>query len=231
MRPDLIACAHGTADPRGRRVVHELVREIARQRPELRTSLGFVDVDLPALPDLVRRVVADGTEAVVLPLLLSGGYHVHVDIAGVRGPGVVAAGALGPHELLAEVLAGRLGERMAGAADRVVLAAAGSSDRRALLDCELTAGLLADRIGVPVEVGYVSGAGPRLGAVLARQSGRVAVATYLLAPGAFADHVRRIAVQAGAVGCSGPIGADPRVAGIALARYDEAVRQPATIPA
>ena len=50
---DLIAAAHGTADPRGIREVRELVRMMARQRPDVPISLGFVDVDVPALPGLV----------------------------------------------------------------------------------------------------------------------------------------------------------------------------------
>ncbi|TCM46556.1 sirohydrochlorin chelatase [Kribbella sp. VKM Ac-2568] len=233
---DLIAAAHGTADPRGIRTIHALVRLMAAQRPELPISLGFVDVDVPALPSLVDRVVADSNQAVVVPLLLSSGYHVAVDVLGeaARRPGQVqAAAALGPDPLLAEVLADRLREsldpRSGGLEeiDQVVLAAAGSSDRRALLDCSATAAMLSALIDRPVEVGYVSGAGERLAPVLARttglagpaarSTGRVAVGTYMLAPGFFADRVRRIA---GDLPVSAPLGADPRVAGLALARYD-----------
>jgi len=218
---DLVAGAHGTADPRGQRVVRELVREIARQRPGLRTSLGFVDVDLPALPELAARVVADSNEAVVVPLLLSSGYHVNVDIRrACADTGATAAAALGPDPLLADVLADRLG--MLDGVDRVVLAAAGSSDRRALHDCDLMAGLLSDRTGRPVQVGYVSGRGRRLADAVAGP-GRVAVAMYLLAPGYFADVIARGAAAAGAVRCGAPLGADPRVARLALRRYDEAV--------
>ena len=233
---DLIAAAHGTADPRGIRTIHALVRLMAAQRPELPISLGFVDVDVPALPSLVDRVVADSNQAVVVPLLLSSGYHVAVDVLGeaARRPGQVqAAAALGPDPLLAEVLADRLRECLDPRSDgleeidQVVLAAAGSSDRRALLDCSATAAMLSALIDRPVEVGYVSGAGERLAPVLARttglagpaarSTGRVAVATYMLAPGFFADRVRRIA---GDLPVSAPLGADPRVAGLALARYD-----------
>jgi sirohydrochlorin ferrochelatase len=225
---DLIAAAHGTADPRGIREVHELVRTMARLRPELPISLGFVDVDVPALPSLVDRVVADSNQAVVVPLLLSSGYHVAVDVLGeaARRPGQVqAAAALGPDPVLAEVLADRLRECLGeprsslDEVDQVVLAAAGSSDRRALLDCSATAAMLSALIDRPVEVGYISGAGERLAPVLARSTGRVAVATYLLAPGFFADRVRR---TAGDLPVSAPLGADPRVAGLALARYDAA---------
>lgn len=228
--PDLVAVAHGTADPRGIRTVHALVREMARLRPEVPISLGFVDVDVPALPSLIDRVVADSNQAIVVPLLLSSGYHVAVDILGqaARWSQVQAAAALGPDPVLADILTDRLldcletgsGSRGLSAVDRVVLAAAGSSNRRALLDCSATAALLADRIDRPVEVGYVSGAGERLGSVLARTPGRVAVATYLLAPGAFADHIRRIA---GAHPVSAPLGPDPRLATLAFTRYEQAL--------
>ncbi|GAB3833474.1 sirohydrochlorin chelatase [Kribbella italica] len=248
---DLIAAAHGTADPRGIRVIHALTREIARQRPGLPVSLGFVDVDRPALPSLVDRVVADSNQTVIVPLLLSSGYHVSTDVqaeAHRRPHQVSAAGPLGPHPVLAQILADRLIEGLAGGGDRttgsvadalgdgrrrfadrlrgvdsVVLAAAGSSDHRALLACSRVAAELAAVVDRPVEVGCVSGAGERLGAVLARTSGRVAVATYLLAPGFFADRVAGLAAQAGAVATQ-PLGADPRLAALALHRYDEALR-------
>ncbi|MEU4393298.1 sirohydrochlorin chelatase [Kribbella sp. NPDC023855] len=223
---DLVAAAHGTADPRGIREVHSLVRMMAALRPSVPMSLGFVDVDVPALPGLVDRVVADSNQAVIVPLLLSSGYHTAVDIAreAERRPyQVQAAPALGPDPALADVLVDRLRACTdLRRVDRVVMAAAGSSDRRALLDCSATAAMLAERIDRPVEVGYVSGAGERLGAVLERTCStgrRVAVATYMLAPGFFADRVRRIA---GDLPVSAPVGADPRVAALALRRYDTA---------
>ncbi|MGW6281834.1 sirohydrochlorin chelatase [Kribbella sp. NPDC055071] len=247
MTPDLVAVAHGTADPRGIRTIHQLVRLMARQRPEMKVSLGFVDVNEPALPGLVRRVVADSNKAVLVPLLLSAGYHVHVDVGAElhRHPSqLTAAGALGPDPVLANILTDRLNnlatpthpagpanpaalarparsDRVGGLdrVDHVILAAAGSSDPRALADCTTMAGLLSARIERSVSVGYVSGAGERLSAVLARTRGRVAVATYLLAPGAFADHIRRLA---GPHPVTPPIGADSRLASLALRRYDQA---------
>jgi sirohydrochlorin ferrochelatase len=225
MTADLIAVAHGTADPRGIREVHELVRLMARRRPDVPVSLGFVDVDVPALPGLVSRVVADSNQSVVVPLLLSSGYHVYVDIAAEahRWPGRVdAAPALGPDPVLTEVMADRLGDLTR--IDHVVMAAAGSSDRRALADCTETARLLEAHINRPVQVGYVSGAGEHLASVLARTPGRVAVATYLLAPGYFADKVRRLAAGRHV---SSPLGADPRIADLALRRYQSALHETA----
>ena len=218
---DLVAVAHGTADPAGIRVVHDLVREMAAQRPDLPISLGFVDLLTPALPSLVRRITSDTDDAVVVPLLLSAGYHVYVDVAAEarRYPGRVrAAGALGPDPVLAEILADRLGDL--NRIDHVVLAAAGSSDPRALLDCEETAALLGRRIDRPVTVGYLSGAGDRLPAVLARTPGRVAVANYLLAPGFFNSLVHR---HARGHRTADPLGADPRLATLALQRHAAAL--------
>lgn len=225
---DLVAVAHGTADPRGIRVVHDLVRDMARLRPDLPVSLGFVDLLTPALPSLVRRVTTDTDDAVVVPLLLSSGYHVYVDVAAEarRYPGRVhAAAALGPDPLLVDILADRLGDL--SRVDHVVLAAAGSSDPRALDDCETTARLLSERVDRPVTVAYVSGAGDRLPPVLSRTPGRVAVATYLLAPGFFHNLVRR---QSGGRAVTAPLAPDPRLATLALRRYEEVLtaRVPAT---
>ncbi|MFI5729539.1 sirohydrochlorin chelatase [Kribbella sp. NPDC051587] len=218
---DLIAIAHGTADPRGIRVVHDLVRQMARLRPDLPMSLGFVDVDAPAMPGLVDRVMTDTPSAVIVPLLLSSGYHVHVDIAGQveQHSGLTAAKALGPHPLLADILVDRLGDL--SRTDHVVLAAAGSSDPRAQADCERMAAYLQARIHRPVSIGYLAGRGRRVPAVLATTPGRLAVANYLLAPGAFSDRLHR---QAGSHRVSAPLGADPRLARLALARYDAALR-------
>jgi sirohydrochlorin ferrochelatase len=88
-----------------------------------------------------------------------------------------------------------------------------------LIDCSRTAELLARRIDRPVTVCYLSGVGERLPDVLDRIPGRVAVATYLLTPGFFANRVRHLA---GARTVAAPLGADPRLAALALRRYDEA---------
>ena len=48
---------------------------------------------------------------------------------------------------------------------------------------------------------------------------RVAVASYLLAPGFFADQVRETSLAAGAEAVSGALGAAPEVADVLLERY------------
>src|SRR3954447_17086709 len=97
-QPVLVACAHGTRNPAGRRLIGELALAARALRPGLQTTAAFVDVQPPTVVDVVAGLASSRTPAVVVPLLLSGGYHVHVDIAGaVAGhPAAVAARPLGP---------------------------------------------------------------------------------------------------------------------------------------
>ena len=178
--------------------------------------------------DVVAGLAAAGRPAIVVPLLLSGGYHVHVDIAGAvaDAEGAVAARPLGPDPRLAEVLHDRLVE--AGGDPRepltaVVLAAAGSSDPRSVADVENTADLLQRTWAGPVTTGYGSAASPtvRDAVLTARRGGaaRVVVASYLLAPGHFHDKLG----GAGADAVTAPLLPDDRIAAVLLDRYDAAL--------
>jgi sirohydrochlorin ferrochelatase len=180
--------------------------------------------------DVVRRVTGGGRRAVVVPLLLSAGYHVHVDIARATAlDGATAAAALGPDDRLAAVLLDRLREAGAGDGDAVVLAAAGSSDGRSGADVEQVAAAVdAGWLG-PVLVGYGASARPSVAEAVAaardRTAGRVVVAAYLLAPGFFLDRL----TGAGADVVTGPLALDasgtidPRLVDVVLDRYDSVV--------
>ncbi len=225
--PVLIACSHGTDDPVGRAVVSGILDGVREARPGLDVRAAFVDVQRPAVDEVVQEVVADGGEAVVVPLLLSAGYHVHVDIArAVAGPRAVAADALGPDARLVACLVDRLREAGVGPRDAVVLAAAGSSDLRATCAVEVVAGELARaRPGAPVVAAYGSAATPRVPDAVTRLRSegaeRVAVATYLLAPGWF----HRRLLEAGADVVTAPLAPDARVVDVVLDRFDAAVRR------
>jgi sirohydrochlorin ferrochelatase len=232
-RPVLVACAHGTRNPTGRRLIAELALAARALRPGLVTTAAFVDVQPPTVVDVVAALAADQRPAVVVPLLLSGGYHVHVDIAGaVAGAeGTVAARPLGPDPRLVEVLHDRLVQAGADPLDprtAVVLAAAGSSDVRAVADVEDTAALLQRSWAGPVTTGYGSAAQPPVPDAVraARQTGaeQVVVAAYLLAPGHFHDKL----TGAGADAVTAPLLPDERIAAVLLDRYDAALEQ--TIP-
>jgi sirohydrochlorin ferrochelatase len=226
--PVLVACAHGTRNPTGRRLIAALALAARRLRPGLTTTAAFVDVQPPTVADVVAELSAAGRPAVVVPLLLSGGYHVHVDIAGAvaRAPGTVAARPLGPDPRLADVLHDRLVQ--AGADPNhpltaVVVAAAGSSDVRAVADVETTADLLQGTWAGPVTTGYGSAAAPTVpdAVAAARRAGaeRVVVASYLLAPGHFHDKL----AGAGADLVTAPLLPDDRIAAVLLDRYDSAM--------
>ena len=234
-RAALVLCAHGTRDPLGRATVGEVARAVADRLPGVEVLEAFVDVHGPEVDAVVARLPqapgsggagAAGVAGVVVPLLLSAGYHVHVDIARAvaERPDVRTAGALGPDDLLVDVLVDRLGAAGAGRGWPVVLAPAGSSDARAQADSADMAERLAARWGGPVSLGYAAGPAPAVADAVgtAREASGgmpVAVASYLLAPGFFQG---RVEASGGDV-VTGPVAPDPRVVEIVLARYRAAL--------
>lgn len=191
--PVLLACSHGTASPAGQRAIAALVAAVARRAPRLQVEAAFVDVQQPEVPTSLAALDAPVR---IVPLLLSAGYHVRVDLteAVATRAGSALTGALGPDPRLVQVLLRRLQGAGLRDADTVLLAAAGSSDPGAVADCRQVGEALADALGRPVTTAFLSAAQPRLPdavaqarARLASCHGRVVVATYLLAPGYFAD--------------------------------------------
>lgn len=228
--PALIACSHGTDAAEGRRAMARLREEIAALRPGLEVVQAYVDVQRPHVADVVRDLATRGRRCVVVPLLLSAGYHVRVDIADAVAAGsgaAVAASPLGPNPVLVDVLAERLAASGTGPADPVLLAAAGSGDPRATADVERTSAELGRRRGRPVIACYLTAAEPTVtaavaGAVAADPAGTVTVATYLLCPGVFADRLADLAIAAGAGRVTPALAGHPALARLALHRYDAA---------
>jgi sirohydrochlorin ferrochelatase len=225
MSPVLLAVAHGSRDPAAQECVLSLTGHVARLAGGARVHAAFVQHAKPSfetvLADAVTEAGTDGggTPAVV-PLLLSGGYHLSYDItAAARAAGVPVARPLGPDPRLVRALADRLDE--AGVPDGVpvVLAAAGSRDRRALADTKRQAAMLAAYRGAPVVAAFVSAAHPTVDeavTVLAGLTGKpVAVAAYLLAPGLFHD---RLWLGPG-TWVSAPLGDHPAVADLIMDRF------------
>lgn len=191
--------SHGTSSATGAAAVTALV-DAVRERLGTRVEGAFVDVQQPDVPTGLAGLGPD-VPVVVVPLLLAAGYHVHVDLhdavtaARSAGADVRLGAALGPDDRLVDVLERRLAQAGLRDDDHVVLAAAGSSDARALCDCEAVAASLGARLGAGrVTLAYVSAAQPRVADAVAAaraRGGRVVVATFLLAPGYFADLVAR----------------------------------------
>ncbi len=222
MSPVLLAVAHGSQDPAAQQCVLSLTSRVARLTDGVAVRTAFVQNAKPSLADgladAAAHAGADG--AVVVPLLLSSGYHLSSDIAGAaRAAGVPVAPPLGPDPRLVRALSDRLREAGVPAEAPVVLAAAGSRDPRALADARRQAAMLAAHRRTPVVAAFVSAARPTVDEAvwfLVGLTGQpVAVAAYLLAPGLFHD---RLWLSAGAW-VSGPIGDHPAVAELVLDRY------------
>jgi sirohydrochlorin ferrochelatase len=236
-----VAVAHGSKDPRAAATVSELLA-VVRSRARawglagLDVKAAFLDHCAPSLPQVLGSL--DGADCVVVPLLLTAAYHSKTDIpaklAAARAD-VSLADTLGPHPLLLTALERRLtaaGVAVADPAARartsVVLAAAGSSDPAANATVATFAARWQARGGWRAVVpAYASAAGPRPGeavsALLAGAPGPVVVATYLLAPGLFADKIREAGLRAGAAAVSPALGAAPEIADVILERYLAAV--------
>lgn len=189
----LAAISHGTSSPLGQAAVASLVAAVA-ERLDAPVLGGFVDVQQPDVAATLASARASDP-VVVVPLLLSAGYHVHVDLTRALDAAArptALADALGPDRRIVDLLITRLQSLGLRSSDRVVLACAGSSDERAVEDCHEVGRMLAASLGMPVRVGFISAVAPALpdAVALEREAApcsRVIVSTYLLAPGHFAD--------------------------------------------
>ncbi|MBC3190247.1 sirohydrochlorin chelatase [Pseudonocardia sp. C8] len=216
--PPLLLVAHGSRSDAADAVVRSLASAVAAHGPRVETC--YVDVRGPKVVDAVTALQDEGYDgAVVVPAFLAAGYHVRTDLpaqlaeAGADPRRFRTTPALGPDPLLASAALDRL--RAAGyrAGDTVVLAAAGSSDPSAVDQVRQAAGLLSPLVGGRVRVGFAATGTPAVPALVEglRSAGadRVAVASWLLAPGVFQDRLR---------GCGADVVGDP------LGVHDDVVR-------
>jgi sirohydrochlorin ferrochelatase len=233
--PALVALAHGSRDPRSAATITALVDAVRSMRPDLKVERAFLDLSKPSLDTVIDRLSRKHEEIVVVPLLLTEAYHAKVDVpsaiaaAQARHPEVRirATPILGLEARFLEVLDLRMREALASARarelDALVLAAAGSSDPLANQSVARLARLWGSHHKLPVTAAFASTSPPATGeAVRAfRKEGRrhIAVASLFLAPGFLPDRAAELALEAGAVAVSAPLGADPEVARTVLARY------------
>jgi sirohydrochlorin ferrochelatase len=220
--PGLLAVAHGSRDPAATAAIDAIRRAISRAAPVLDVRVAYLQHATPSLAD---ELAGPGPGPVVVPLLLSDGYHMATDIAAAaRLAGTPVGTALGPDPRLTDVLADRLAEAGVPAWVPVVLAAAGSADPRSALAAGAQASLLAARLGVPVVPAFASAGLPTVRQAVAelraRTAGPVAVASYLVAPGLF----HRCLTDSGADWVTEPLGAHPALASLVIDRYLTAAR-------
>ncbi|WP_062079065.1 sirohydrochlorin chelatase [Demequina globuliformis] len=224
--PILIGCAHGTRSKEGQLTIRNLLQEL-REATGLDVREAYVDVQEPKIDEVVAGIPeGDGVSAVVVPLLLAGGYHVYVDIAEAveHRADVVAAPALGPDERLLDIVLQRLDAQGVEHDATVILAAAGSSDPRSQADTERAAEMLRERWGGPVRIGFAAGPKPSVADAVAQartngEDGIVAVASYLLAPGLF----QRRLEDAGADYVTGPLAPHPILLEIVADHFNDLI--------
>jgi sirohydrochlorin ferrochelatase len=220
--PALLLVAHGTRDPAGA-VVTEQVAAAVRARLGVRVAVGFADVRRPTPADAVAELGAG--PCVAVPMFLAAGYHVRTDVPEQLAAfdDVLVAETFGPDPLLVAAAAGRLAEAGARPGDAVVMAVAGSSDARARADSTRAARRLGRLLGGPVTLATVAIGGPRVADAVAalRRDGaeRVAVASWLLAPGLF----QRRLDECGADVVAGPLSDHPAVVELVVRRYRAAL--------
>ncbi|MFJ9645847.1 sirohydrochlorin chelatase [Streptomyces sp. NPDC004244] len=242
--PVLLVIAHGSRDPRHAATVHALTRRVRALRPGLRVETAFLDFNAPRVEQVLSALHADGVHDVVAqPLLLTRAFHAKADVpavlaeALVRLPGLTVrvADVLGPDPLLTAALELRLREAGITPADRattgVVLASAGSSDPEAIAVIAETAREWRHTGWCAVRPAFASAALPRtedaVRALRAEGARRVAVASYVIAPGRLPDRIAGGAREAGADVVAGVLGAAPQLARLLLRRYDAAAVAPA----
>ena len=220
MREGFVVVAHGSSDPHAASALGELVPLVAHRAKERGLSvpdlrIAYLGHAAPSVPQVMRAFGPD-MRVRVLPLLLTAAYHSKTDLPRVlarTGVPVRYGNPLGPHPLLL----------------RALEPAANATIARLAAGWQAAAGWFA------VRPAYASAAGPTPAQAVTelRIAGarRVVVASYLLAPGLFADRIRDASLAAGADAVSPPLlpwppatagDAASVVADVLLVRYIEA---------
>ncbi len=189
--------------------------------------VGFVDVLGPTPREVLCSAADSRRPAIVVPAFLSRGYHVRTDlpshIAASGHRNVTVTPALGPSPEIARIVVQQMAKSGWRPGDSVILAAAGTSDRRARADLCTTAALLSALTGSRVELAFAATGDPDVHEAVtnARRQGarRVVVASYLLAEGLFQERLR----GCGADLVTPPLGTHPGLARLVAHRFRRAV--------
>jgi len=234
--PALVALAHGSRDPRSAETIVALCNEVRAMRPDLRIETAFLELSKPSFSTVVNKLVRAGyDEIVAVPLLLTQAHHAKVDVPSAIAEATArhdnlkirAADILGLESVFLEVLDRRLRAALKDArvreVDALVLAAAGSSDSLANQAVARLARLWGSKHNLPTVAAFASATPPATGEAVRqfRNEGRrhVAVGSLFLAPGTLPERASELALEAGAVAVSAPLGADAEIARTILARY------------
>ena len=223
----LVLCSHGTDNPEGQATISKIVARVQQSLPGVTVLETYVDVQQPQLPE-VLSTLALAERIVVVPLLLSRGYHTEFDIkkavASQEHPErIVVTPPLGPDSVLAEVLQERLEKLKVEESAPVVIAAAGSSISLGVEDAQQMQFLLQSLRPGTVSLAFLSAAKPTVTeavAELAKAGEPVVVASYLLANGFFQSKLKS---TPGTL-VTEPIGAAPALTQLVLKRFEDGLR-------
>lgn len=234
--PALILLAQGSTDSRVEQIYHTLRHELQSQRPCLSVHLAFADTCPPTGPQVIGALAHRGIkEVVMVPLDVSRVCEPSAKMQSVlqsvrhHRPEVktTLARPIGPAIELLNILDVRLRNALSAAhateLDGLVLLAPTWGDTRG-------AGLLARRARqwaahhkLPVLVAHGDGSGPDVTAAIQslRAVGRrnIAIGSLYIAPTEAFRVQTELAMSAGALAVSAPIGADQRLCELAIARY------------
>ena len=239
----LLLVGHGSRSAAGVAEYWTFADVLRSSAPHLHVGCGFIELAQPDLDTAIDDLVGGGaTSVVAVPLVLLGAGHLKNDgpnalhRARTRHPSVEFAYArhLGIHPLVLGVAEDRIRATVGddGGDWAVVVVSRGSSDPDANADLYKVARLLWDSRGLGlVEAAFVSLARPSVSEALDRcvrlGARRIAVFPYFLFTGVLVDRIRE---QTDAWAAKHPdvdvrpvahLGADPRIAQLALERHAE----------
>ncbi|MFB9619378.1 sirohydrochlorin chelatase [Brooklawnia cerclae] len=234
--PALILLAEGSTESRVEQVYHQLRHELQVQRPSISVHLAFSDHCPPTGPQVVATLANRGVEEMVLvPLDFTRVCDSSSQMQGVleavrhNRPEVkiALANPIGPAVELLNILDIRLRNALstihATELDGLVLSVPDWGDTRG-------SGLIARRARqwaahhrLPVLVAHADGSGPDVVTSIdsLRDIGRrsIAVGSLFVAPTDDYRQQAELAMSAGALAVGAPLGADPRIGELAMARY------------
>jgi sirohydrochlorin ferrochelatase len=200
----VVLLGHGSPDPRAAAGLRELAAQVAARVPETPVQVAFLDHDDTTFDVTARALTATGcTKVTVVPMFLSTGHHVRVDVPRVVGEAQQATGlrcavgrALGSDDALLDLL-----EPHVAADAPAVLAVAGTRDDVALTGLNALAEGWSRRRGTPVALGHASIGSPDVATALAHITATAdvapAIVTYALFDGVLVDRIASVAAAAG----------------------------------
>ena len=234
--PALVMVSHGSADSKVAQVTHALRRGLTELRPGLSVQAAFLETCPSHCLQVLSQLVKHGAEEIVLaPLELthtvSSDPEVEVLLLRARTqfPDVrfTVARPIGPEATLLTMLDTRLRSALAQARvlelDGLVLSASSSGDTRGCALLARRARQWSTHHRLPCVTAVADGSGPSVAQAIAslRSQGRrhIAVGSFFLG----ADHLYTmqadVALRAGAVAVSEPLGPSRELLDLVLARY------------